>query len=112
MSARKQLEGLGVEVMTDTSVVAIDEDGVSLSSGLRIDSGTVIWAAGVMASPVGKMIGTVDPFGRVVVDDDLSAPGYPEVFVVGDLAAIDGVPGVAPAADPDGSSRSRCDSDW
>ena len=98
VSARKQLEGLGVEVMTDTSVVAIDEDGVSLSSGLRIDSGTVIWAAGVMASPVGKMIGTVDPFGRVVVDDDLSAPGYPEVFVVGDLAAIDGVPGVAPAA--------------
>lgn len=98
VSARKQLEGLGVEVMTDTSVVAIDEGGVSVSSGLRIDSGTVIWAAGVMASPVGKMIGTVDPFGRVVVNDDLSAPGYPEVFVVGDLAAIDGVPGVAPAA--------------
>ena len=98
VSARKQVEALGVEVMIDTSVVAIDEDGVSLSSGVRIDSGTVIWAAGVMASPVGKMIGTVDRFGRVVVDDDLSVPGHPEVFVVGDLAAIEGVPGVAPAA--------------
>lgn len=98
VSARKQVEGLGVEVITDTSVAAIDEEGVSLSSGLRIDSGTVIWAAGVMASPVGEMIGTVDRLGRVVVGDDLSVSGHPEVFVVGDLAAIEGVPGVAPAA--------------
>jgi NADH dehydrogenase len=97
-SARRQLEGLGVEVMTEALVQDIDEDGVTLASGARIEAGTVLWAAGVRASPLGVMVGEVDRSGRVRVEPDLSVPGHAEVFVVGDLAALDGVPGVAPAA--------------
>ncbi|HET9260345.1 MAG TPA: NAD(P)/FAD-dependent oxidoreductase [Acidimicrobiia bacterium] len=97
-SARRQLEALGVEVRTNAMVSAIDEDGVTLTSGERIEAGTVLWAAGVAASPVGSLVGEVDPAGRVLVESDLSVPGHPEVFVVGDLAAVPGVPGVAPAA--------------
>ncbi|MGD2061746.1 MAG: NAD(P)/FAD-dependent oxidoreductase [Acidimicrobiia bacterium] len=97
-SAQRQLEELGVEVRTDCLVESIDETGVTLSSGERIEAGTVLWAAGVQASPVGAMVGEVDRAGRVLVEDDLSVPGHPEVFVAGDLAAVEGVPGVAPAA--------------
>lgn len=97
-SARRQLEELGVEVHTDSMVSDIDDHGVTLASGHRIDAGTVLWAAGVAASPVGSMLGEVDRAGRVIVERDLSVPGHPEVFVVGDLAAVEGVPGVAPAA--------------
>jgi NADH:ubiquinone reductase (H+-translocating) len=97
-SARRQLEELGVEVKTDALVSGIDQDGVTLSSGERIEAGTVLWAAGVRASSLGSMLGEVDRAGRVVVEDDLSVPGRPEMFVVGDLAAVEGVPGVAPAA--------------
>jgi NADH:ubiquinone reductase (H+-translocating) len=97
-SARRQLEQLGVEVKTDALVSGIDEDGVALSSGERIEAGTVLWAAGVRASSLGSMLGEVDRAGRVLVEEDLSVPGHPEVFVVGDLAAVEGVPGVAPAA--------------
>lgn len=97
-SARRQLEALGVEVRTNAMVSAIDEDGVTLTSGERIEAGTVLWAAGVAASPVGSLVGEVDPAGRVLVESDLSVPGHPDVFVVGDLAAVPGVPGVAPAA--------------
>lgn len=97
-SARAQLEDLGVEVRTDALVEGIDESGVTLASGDRIEAATVLWAAGVSASPVGRMVGDVDQAGRVLVEDDLSVVGHPEVFVAGDLAAVDGVPGVAPAA--------------
>lgn len=97
-SARRQLEDLGVEVRTDSLVSAIDEGGVTLSSGERVEAGTVLWAAGVQASSLGSMLGEVDRAGRVLVESDLSVPGHPEVFVVGDLAAVEGVPGVAPAA--------------
>lgn len=97
-SARRQLEDLGVEVRTDRLVTHIDHGGVVLSSGERIEAGTVLWAAGVQASSVGAMVGQVDPVGRVIVEEDLSLPGHPEVFVAGDLATVDGVPGVAPAA--------------
>ena len=97
-SARRQLEELGVEVKTDALVSSIDEEGVTLSSGERIEAGTVLWAAGVQASSLGAMLGEVDRAGRVRVEKDLSVPGHPEVFVAGDLAAVDGVPGVAPAA--------------
>ncbi|MGD2102392.1 MAG: NAD(P)/FAD-dependent oxidoreductase [Acidimicrobiia bacterium] len=97
-SARRQLEDLGVEVMVETFVEGVDEDGVTLASGVRIEAGTVLWAAGVEASPLGALVGQVDRAGRVVVDGDLSVPGHPEVFVVGDLASVEGVPGVAPAA--------------
>lgn len=97
-SAQQQLEELGVEVRTDCLVTDIDEDGVVLSNGERIEAGTVLWAAGVQASSVGAMVGEVDRVGRVLVEEDLSVPGRPEVFVAGDLASVHGVPGVAPAA--------------
>jgi NADH dehydrogenase len=98
-SARRQLEGLGVEVVTGALVDEIDGHGVTLSNGRRVDSGTVLWAAGVQASPLGRVLGVeTDRTGRVPVDEDLSVPGHPEVLVAGDLAARSGVPGVAPAA--------------
>ncbi len=101
--ARRQLEQLGVEVHTGIAVSVIDADGVSLGEQ-RLPARTVLWAAGVAASPVGRMLGApLDKAGRVHVRDDLSVPGHPEVFVIGDLAHLeqpDGklVPGVAPAA--------------
>jgi NADH:ubiquinone reductase (H+-translocating) len=101
--ARQQLEQLGVEVHTGVAVTDIDADGVKLGER-RLFARTVLWAAGVAASPVGRLLGTtLDRAGRVRVLPDLSLPGHPEVFVIGDLAAIeqaDGqpVPGVAPAA--------------
>ena len=98
-SARRQLEKLGVEVLTSALVELIDLDGVSLSTGERIEAGTVIWAAGVEASPLGRMLGAeMDRSGRVMVQPDLSVAGEPNVFVAGDLALVEGVPGVAPAA--------------
>lgn len=101
--ARAQLQRLGVEVLTGTPVSAIDADGIALGDQ-RLPARTVIWAAGVAASPLGRCLGTpLDRAGRVQVAPDLSVPGHPEIFVAGDLAAIaqaDGrpVPGVAPAA--------------
>jgi NADH:ubiquinone reductase (H+-translocating) len=98
-SARRQLEGMGVEVITGELVSGIDQGGVTLAGGRRIDASTVLWAAGVEASPLGALLGVeTDRSGRVMVDPDLSVPGRPEVFVVGDLATVPGVPGVAPAA--------------
>lgn len=98
-SARRQLEGMGVEVITGSLVSEVDSRGVTLADGRRIDARTIIWAAGVTASGVGAMLGgELDRAGRVVVGPDLSLPGHSEVFVAGDLAAVQGVPGVAPAA--------------
>ena len=89
--ARKDLEAMGVDVRTGIRVSSIDDNGVDLD-GSRMEARTVLWAAGVRASPI----------GRVLVRPDLSLPEHPEVFVVGDLAAMeqDGkpVPGVAQAA--------------
>jgi NADH:ubiquinone reductase (H+-translocating) len=100
--ARQQLGKLGVEVRTGVPVNAIDAGGVLLGEA-RIDARTVLWAAGVAASPLARTLGVpLDRAGRVVVQPDLSVPGTPEVFVAGDLASVqqDGrpVPGVAPAA--------------
>jgi NADH dehydrogenase len=109
--ARQQLERLGVEVRTRSLVTAVGPEGVSLGAeGLR--ARTVLWAAGVAASPLGRSLGAaVDRVGRVKVEPDLSVPGHPEVFVVGDLAAFeqDGrpVPGVAPAANQMGGHAAR-----
>jgi NADH dehydrogenase len=98
-SAKRQLESLGVEVVTGAFVEAIDRDRVELSTGEAIVAGTVLWAAGVEASPLGAFLGVdVDRTGRVPVEPDLSIDSHPEVFVVGDLASVPGVPGVAPAA--------------
>jgi NADH:ubiquinone reductase (H+-translocating) len=100
--ARRDLEHLGVEVRTGALVTKI-EPGVVHVGDEVIRSRTVIWAAGNAASPLGRSLGgEVDRVGRVIVAPDLSVPGHPEIFVVGDLATIMSkgkpVPGVAPAA--------------
>jgi len=98
MKAQLQLERLGVTVWPGRIVTGIDADGVSLGAE-RIACKTVIWAAGVAASPLGAALGVpLDRAGRVKVEADLSVPGHAEVFVAGDLAAVDAVPGIAPAA--------------
>ncbi|MBX6364705.1 MAG: NAD(P)/FAD-dependent oxidoreductase [Gemmatimonadetes bacterium] len=100
--ARRQLERLGVEVRTNALVTDITRDAVHVGAEV-IETGNVFWAAGVAASELGRSLGApLDRAGRVIVDRDLSVPGHPEVFVIGDLAHVeqDGapVPGVAPAA--------------
>jgi NADH dehydrogenase len=110
-AARRQLEGLGVEVRTGAKVTAIDGEGVEVG-GERIAARTVLWGAGVAASPLGRALGApLDRSGRVEVGPDLSIPGHPEVFVAGDLARVlqDGapVPGVAPAAIQAGRCAAR-----
>ncbi len=100
---RRQLHKLGVEVRTGAPVNAIDAEGVLLGDE-RIAARTVLWAAGVAASPLARTLGVpLDRAGRVPVQADLTVPGMPDVFVAGDLASVrrqDGrpVPGVAPAA--------------
>jgi NADH:ubiquinone reductase (H+-translocating) len=101
--ALKTLTRVGVEVRTETLVTKCDVDGVDLKDG-RIDAGTVIWAAGVTASPAMRWLNAeADRAGRVKVNSDLSLPGHPEIFVVGDTASVTDknghpVPGIAPAA--------------
>jgi NADH dehydrogenase len=100
---RKTLERSGVEVRTDTLVTDCDAQGVDLKNG-RIDSETIIWAAGVTASPAAQWLGAeTDASGRVKVAKDLSAPDNPNIFVIGDTASVldeqgRPVPGIAPAA--------------
>ena len=96
--ARLQLERLGVTVWLGKLVTGVDADGVTLGAE-RLEAKTVLWAAGVASSPLGRLLGAeVDRAGRVKVAPDLSVPGHPEIFVVGDLAFLPGVPGIAPAA--------------
>ena len=103
-SATEQLEKRGVEVLTSHRVVAIDDNRVGLDDGTEIAAETILWAAGVVASPLGKTLGApLDSAGRVRVNPDLSVPGHPHVFVIGDLAALAGkdgepLPGVAQVA--------------
>src|SRR5262245_21083500 len=86
--ARRHLEQLGVEVHTNAKVEQVDEHGV-IVNGERIASRTVLWTAGVVASPAGRWLGVdVDRAGRIRVNADLSVPGQPNVFAVGDTAAI------------------------
>ena len=101
--ARRDLIDLGVEVRTGALVTLVERGKVRVGSDEIIRSNTVIWAAGNAASPLGKALGLpTDRVGRVAVEPDLSIPGHPEIFVVGDLASIatkgKQVPGVAPAA--------------
>ena len=113
-SAARQLERLGVELRTGCQVIGIDAGGVDYRRGEateRLPARTVVWAAGVAASPLGRELAanagaTLDRAGRVQVAQDLSLPGHPEISVIGDLAAISTpsargpqpVPGVSPAA--------------
>jgi NADH dehydrogenase len=102
--AQRQLEKLGVEVRTGTKVKNITQGRVELESGQVIEAENIIWGAGVSASPLTKKLGVeLDRAGRVKVEPDLSLPGHPEVFAIGDMALVlddEGkpVPGVSPAA--------------
>ncbi len=101
--AGRDLQKLGVEPMLNSRVTQIDERGVKIGEQ-RIEANNVFWAAGVLASPLGRKLGVeTDRAGRVIVKPDLSVPGHPHIFVAGDLASItqsngEPVPGVAPAA--------------
>ncbi len=103
-SAQRQLEKLGAHVRTGVKVKEIAEGRVELDTGETIRAANIIWAAGVSATPVAKKLGVeLDRGGRVKVNPDLSLPGHPEVFAIGDMALVlekDGtlVPGVSPAA--------------
>src|SRR6266853_2100906 len=105
-AARKHLEDLGVEVRLGHGVDQIDEDGV-IVGGKRIASKIVIWTAGVAPSPAGKWLGVeTDRAGRVRIQQDLTVPGHPDIFVVGDTAWLDQngkpLPGVAQVASQQG----------
>jgi len=96
--ARLQLERLGVTVWLGRRVTEVDAGGVTLGND-RIGAKTVLWAAGVASSPLALALGApLDRSGRVKVEPDLSVPGLPEVFVVGDLAGGGCSSGIAPAA--------------
>ena len=103
--ARNRLEELGVEILTGTMVSDVTEGCVHLADGSTIEAAAIIWAAGTEANPLTSQLGVplADRAGRVTPEEDLSLPGFPEVFVGGDLVRlIDSrgvpVPGVAPAA--------------
>lgn len=111
-SAEEQLRHLGVEVHTSAMVTNVEAGAVYMGQ-TRLSAPVIIWAAGVAASPLGKKLGApVDRAGRVLVNPDLSLPGHPEVFVIGDLASIKDtygqpVPGLAPAAMQEGRFVAR-----
>jgi len=101
--ATRSLRDMGVEIALGRAVTGCDAEGVSLD-GSRIEAATVIWAAGVVASPAAEWIGAEpDRAGRIKVNADLTVPGRPEIFAIGDTACVAGgdgrpVPGIAPAA--------------
>jgi NADH:ubiquinone reductase (H+-translocating) len=104
--ATGSLERLGIELRMGAQVVGVDANGVDVKGTegpSRIDARTTIWAAGVQASPLARMLAeasgaTVDRSGRIAVLPDLTLPGHPEVFAVGDMASINNLPGVAEVA--------------
>ncbi|MBV8702072.1 MAG: NAD(P)/FAD-dependent oxidoreductase [Acetobacteraceae bacterium] len=110
--ARRSLQHLGVEVLTGTKVETCDADGI-VASGQRLEARTLVWAAGVAASGAADWLGAeADRAGRVRVAPDLSLPGDPNVFVIGDTALVLGqdgkpVPGIAPAAKQEGAYVAR-----
>ena len=110
--ARRSLEQLGVEVRLGQAVSECSCEGIRVG-GDYIPTRTIIWAAGVMASPAGKWLGAeTDRAGRVKVRADLSVPGHPDIFVIGDTAAAMGaagqlLPGVAPVAKQQGEYLAR-----
>ena len=97
---RRTLAKKGVEVMTSSRVMSCDAHGVELEHG-RLDADTIIWAAGVVASPAARWLDAEhDRAGRVKVGVDLSVPGHPDIFVVGDTAAVTDQPGIPGTAAP------------
>ena len=110
--AREALTKLGVEVQLGRAVEHCDENGI-VYGGERLAARTIVWGAGVQASPAAKWLGAdKDRAGRVVVAKDLTAPGHPDIFVIGDTAAVmddkgQPVPGIAPAAKQMGAYAAR-----
>jgi NADH:quinone reductase (non-electrogenic) len=108
LMARRRLEKMGVEIQLNAMVTAVDYKGITVKdkdgAERRIECACKVWAAGVAASPLGKMIAEqsdgseVDRAGRVVVEPDLTVKGHPNVFIVGDLMSVPGVPGMAQGA--------------
>jgi NADH dehydrogenase len=111
-AARHDLERLGVEVRTGEAVTSVEQGRVRTSKG-EIAAETILWAAGVAASPLGATLGVpIDRAGRVLVQPDLTIPGHPHVFVIGDLASLAGpsgrpLPGVAQVAMQMGAHAAR-----
>jgi NADH dehydrogenase len=111
-SALGQLQRLGVEVLTSTMVTNVEPGAICMTDTAgkttKMNAAVILWAAGVAASPLGKKLGVpIDRAGRVLVNPDLSLPDHPEVFVIGDLAALKDasgklLPGVAPVAMQEG----------
>jgi NADH:ubiquinone reductase (H+-translocating) len=116
--AQRRLEKMDVEVQLNAMVTNVDYQGITIkdkdAAERRIESACKVWAAGVQASPLGKMLaeqsdGTeVDRAGRVVVQPDLTVKGHPHVFVVGDLMAVPGVPGMAQGAIQGATYATKC----
>ncbi|MBX9768751.1 MAG: NAD(P)/FAD-dependent oxidoreductase, partial [Bdellovibrionales bacterium] len=110
--AARDLENLGVQIWTSTRVTSVDQDGVRLGSEV-LNAATVLWAAGVQPSSIGKTLGTkLDRVGRVVVQPDLSIEGHPEVFVIGDQALVEdknghALAGIAPVAIQEGAHAGK-----
>jgi NADH:quinone reductase (non-electrogenic) len=111
-SAEEQLRQLGVEVQTSAMVTLVEAGAVHVG-GTKLPAAVILWAAGVAASPLGKMLGApVDRAGRVLVNPDLSLPGNPNAFVIGDLAALKDeqghwLPGLSPVAIQEGKATAR-----
>ena len=120
--AQRHLESLGVEVYANTRVTSIDAGGI-VADGKRVPAGTVLWSAGVLASPAGRWLGAaMDRSGKIIVNPDLSVPGHPEIFAIGDTAHVVAesrnllgikskqpmtLPGVAPPAIQEGQYVAR-----
>jgi NADH:ubiquinone reductase (H+-translocating) len=110
LKATSGLERMGVDVRTETRVTSIDGDGIDVESPggrERVATHTVVWAAGVQASPLARSLAEAsgaecDRAGRVAVRPDCTLPGHPEVFVIGDAMTLDGLPGVAAVATQQG----------
>ncbi len=112
-SGRKQLGQIGVEIHEGLTVTKVTPDGVEVKGGQFVPARTVVWAAGNAASPLGKTLGVpTDKAGRVIVNEDLTIPGHPEVQVIGDLANFSHqtgkpLPGVSPPAMQEGRHAAR-----
>jgi NADH:ubiquinone reductase (H+-translocating) len=111
VSALKQLQQLDIEVKVGTKVLGVTSEGVQLENEF-IRARTVVWAAGNAASPLAKQLGETDRQGRIIVNEDLSVPGHPEIFAIGDVANFSHqggkpLPGVAPLAMQSGEQAAR-----
>lgn len=108
--ANRKLEKLGVSVLTETKVTHIEQNRVRLGDE-SVDAGTILWAAGVSASPIARSLAKLDPAGRVLVEPDLTVAAHNQIFVVGDLARLDQdgqpIPGVAQVAIQQGRQAAR-----